>query len=93
MPLRSTAREGASRSLATAGLERMRKQRDVERGEGQAGKHHWWWFCGPQRLPFVAMILEIRRWCPTYSKAWWRREKFLNLVNLKEKGKRSGEKN
>ena len=33
MSLKSTAREGASRSLATAGLERTRKQRDVVRGE------------------------------------------------------------
>nr|POF22515.1 hypothetical protein CFP56_65682 [Quercus suber] len=65
MPLRSTAREGATRSLATAGLERTRKQRDVGRGEGQACKHRWWWSCGPQKLPFVAMIMKIRRRCPT----------------------------
>ena len=74
MPLRSTAREGATRSLATAGLERMRKQGDVGRGQGQAGKHRWWWSCGPQKLPFVAMIMEIQRRCPTYVKVWWKRE-------------------
>ena len=61
MSLRSTAREGATRSLAIAGLERTRKQGDVGRGELQAGKHHWWWSCGPWRLPDVAMVMEIRR--------------------------------
>ena len=76
MPLRSTAREGATRSLAIAGLERTRKQGDVGRGEGQAGKHRWCWSCGPQKLPFVAMIMEIRRRCPTYGKVWWKREIF-----------------
>ena len=84
MPLRSTAREGATRSLATAGLERTRKQGDVGRGEGQAGKHRWWWSCEPQKLPFVGMIMEIRRRCPTNGKVWWKREIFWNLVNLKE---------
>ena len=74
MPLRRTAREGATRSLAIAGLERTRKQGDVGRGEGQVSKHHWWWSCGPQKLPFVAMIMEIRRRCPTYGKVWWKRE-------------------
>nr|POE67811.1 hypothetical protein CFP56_29350 [Quercus suber] len=71
MPLRSIAREGATRSLATAGLERTRKQGDVGRGEGQAGKHRWWWSCGPQKLPFVAMIMKIRRRCPTYGKQFF----------------------
>ena len=91
MLLRSTASEEATRSLATAGLERTRKQGDVERGEGQVDKHHWWWSCGPQKLPFVAMIMEIRRRCPTYGKVWWKRENFWNLVNLKERERKRSE--
>ena len=58
----------------------------------QAGKHRWWWSCGPQKLPFVAMIMEIRRRCPTYGKVWWKSEIFWNLVNLKEKEKWSRRK-
>ena len=55
---------------------RERKNRDLKRGEGQACKHRRWWSCEPWRLPVVAMVMENRRWCPTYSKVWWKREKF-----------------
>ena len=55
---------------------RERKNRDLKRGEGQASKHRRWWSCEPWRLPVVAMVMENQRWCPTYSKVWWKREKF-----------------
>ena len=61
---------------------RERKNRDLNRGEGQACKHRRWWSCVPWRLPVVAMVMENRRWCPTYSKVWWKREKFWNLVTV-----------
>ena len=56
------------------------KNRDLKRGEGQASKHRWWWLCEPWRLPVVAVVMENRRWCPTYNKVWWKREKFWNLM-------------
>jgi len=55
---------------------RKRKNRDLKRGEGQASKHCRWWLCEPWRLPVVAMVMENRRWCPMYSKVWWKRAKF-----------------
>ena len=62
MPLRSTARDGgvgASKSLATAELERTRKQRDIKRAKGQTGKHRRWWSsCEPWRLLVVAMVMK-----------------------------------
>ena len=61
---------------------RERKKRDLKKGEGQAYKHHRWWSCEPWRLPVVAMVMENRRWCPTYSKVWWKRENFWNLVTV-----------
>ena len=61
---------------------RERKNRDLQRGECQASKHRRWWSWEPWRLPVVAMVMENRRWCPTYSKVWWKREKFWNLVTV-----------
>ena len=58
------------------------KNRDLKRGEGQASKHRRWWSCEPWRLPVVAMVMENRRWCPTYSKVWWKRENFWYLVTV-----------